>query len=114
MFLRKNHITVWGQNVNITSVRGVESGEGDHEEGGGVLPGVHQVREGPLGVSVTPQALDEAEPGGQTLDDGAQAVRVAVTQRHGFCKTPRDTIGPLSSLPPIAFIQIAPILVSRL
>lgn len=55
-------------------MRSVESGEGDHEEGGGVFPSVHQVREGPLGVSVTPQALDEAEPGGQTLDDGAQAV----------------------------------------
>lgn len=94
-------MTVWGQNVKcqnvlvgLTSVRGVESGEGDHEEGGGVLPSVHQVREGPLGVAVTPQALNEAEPGGQTLDDGAQAVRVAVTQRDRFCKTPRDTLEP--------------------
>lgn len=53
-----------------TSVSGVEGSEGDHEEGGGVFPCVHQVREGSLGVSVTAQALDETEPGGQTLDDG--------------------------------------------
>lgn len=57
---------------------GVEGCEGDHKEGGGVFPSVHQVGEGSLGVTVTPQALDETEPGGQTLDDGAQAVRVAV------------------------------------
>lgn len=61
-----------------TSVSGVEGGEGDHEEGGGVFASVHQVREGSLGVAVAPQALDEAQPGGQTLDDGAQAVGVAV------------------------------------
>lgn len=60
--------------VRPTSVCGVESGEGDHKEGGGVLPSVDQVGEGSLGVAVTPQALDEAEPGRQTLDDGAQAV----------------------------------------
>ncbi len=57
---------------------GVERREGDDKEGGRVFPSIHQVREGPLGVAVTPQALDEAEPGGQTLDDGAQTVRVAV------------------------------------
>lgn len=57
---------------------GVQGSEGDHEEGGGVFPSVHQVREGSLGVTVTPQALDEAQPGGQTLDDGAEAVGVAV------------------------------------
>lgn len=84
------------QNVALTSVRGVEGGERDHEEGGGVFAGVDQVGEGPLGVAVTPQALDEAEPGGQTLDDGAQAVRVAVTQRRRFCKRRRDTLEPLS------------------
>lgn len=82
----------------LTSVRGVESGEGDHEEGGGVFASIDQVREGPLGVSVTPQALDEAEPGGQTLDDGAQAVRVAVTQRDRFCKRRKDTLEPLPLL----------------
>lgn len=56
----------------------VEGCEGDDEEGGGVFPSIHQVREGPLGVTVTPQALDEAEPGRQTLDDGAYTIRVAV------------------------------------
>lgn len=91
--------SAWGpkcQNVALTSVRGVEGGERDHEEGGGVFASIDQVREGPLGVSVTPQALDEAEPGGQTLDDGAQAVRVAVTQRHRFCERRKDTLEPLS------------------
>lgn len=57
---------------------GVESCEGDNKEGGGVFAGVDQVWEGPLGVTVTPQALDETKPGGQTLDDGAQAVPVTV------------------------------------
>lgn len=57
---------------------GVERSEGDNKEGGRIFPGVHQVREGPLGVAIAPQALDEAEPGGQTLDDGTQTVRVAV------------------------------------
>lgn len=61
-----------------TSVCGVERSEGDDKEGGGIFPSIHQVREGPLGVTVTPQALDKAEPGGQTLDDGTQTVRVAV------------------------------------
>lgn len=70
--------------VCLTPVCGVERSEGDDKEGGGVFPGVHQVREGSLSVSVTPQALDEAAPGGQTLDDGAQPVRVAVTQPHRF------------------------------
>lgn len=67
--------------VCVTSVCGVEGGEGDHEEGGGVLPGVDQVRERSLGVPVAPQTLDEAQPGRQTLDDGAQAVRVAVAHK---------------------------------
>lgn len=46
----------------------VEGREGDGEEGGGVLASVDQVREGTLGVTVTPQALYEAEPSGQALD----------------------------------------------
>lgn len=58
---------------------GVECGEGNDKEGGRIFSSIHQVREGPLGVTVTPQALDEAEPGGQTLDDGTKTVRVAVT-----------------------------------
>lgn len=57
---------------------GIECSKGDNKEGGGIFPSIHQVREGPLGVTITPQALDEAEPGGQTLDDGAQTVRVTV------------------------------------
>ena len=64
-----------------TSVRAVERGEGHDEEGGGVLPCVHQVGEGALGVAVAPQALDEAHPGGETLDDGPHAVRVAVAHK---------------------------------
>lgn len=56
----------------------IEGCKGDDEEGGGIFPSIHQVWESPLGVAVTPQALDETDPGGQTLDDGAQAVRVAV------------------------------------
>ena len=58
----------------LTSVRGVKRCEGDDKESCGIFPGINQVREGPLGVTVTPQALDEAEPGGQTLDDGAQTI----------------------------------------
>ncbi|TNN55542.1 hypothetical protein EYF80_034284 [Liparis tanakae] len=53
---------------------GEQGSEGDHEEGRGVLPGVHQVRERPLGVAVTPETLDEPEPGRETLDHGADAV----------------------------------------
>lgn len=64
--------------ICLTSVCGIERSEGDDKEGGGIFPSIHQVREGPLGVTVTPQALDEAEPGRQTLDDGAQTVRVAM------------------------------------
>ena len=59
-------------------MRGVECCKGDDKESCGIFPSIHQVRKGPLGVTVTPQTLDEAEPGGQTLDDGAQPIRVAV------------------------------------
>lgn len=76
-----------------TSVSGVEGCEGDDKEGGGVFPSVHQVGEGSLGVAVTPQALDETEPGGQTLDDGAQAVRVAVANvAAGICNGTQQNI----------------------
>lgn len=64
---------------------GVEGSKGDDKEGGRVFPSIHQVREGSLGVTVTPQALDEAEPGGQTLDDGAETVRVGVA--HVFTRS---------------------------
>lgn len=66
----------------LTFVGVVEGHEGDHEEGGGVLAGVDQVGEGALGVTVTAQALHEAEPGRETLDDGAHSICIAVT--HGF------------------------------
>ena len=52
----------------------IKSREGDDKEGGGIFSGINQVWEGPFGVTVTPQTLDEAEPGRQTLDDGAQTV----------------------------------------
>ncbi|TNN89274.1 hypothetical protein EYF80_000562 [Liparis tanakae] len=42
-----------------------ECGKGDDKEGGRIFPSIHQ-------------ALNEAEPGGQTLDDGPQTVGVAV------------------------------------
>lgn len=79
---------------------GVERCEGDDKESGGIFPSIHQVREGSLGVAVTPEALDEAEPGGQTLDDGAQAVRVAVAhvvigiwnRRRGRVTPPRRIV----------------------
>lgn len=101
------------QNLGLTSVRGVESGKGDHEEGGGVFASIDQVREGPLGVSVTPQALDEAEPGRQTLDDGAQAVGVAVTQSDRFCRRRKRhfgtsyLIGFHPKLPPLSHLICA-------
>ena len=73
----------------------VQGGEDDHEEGGRVLPCVGQVGEGPLGVSVAPQTLDEAEPGGQALDDRPHPVRVRVA-RHAArlpCTTTATTTG---------------------
>lgn len=57
----------------------VKGGKGDDEEGGGVFPSVDQVREGPLGVAVTPQALDEPKPGRKTLDDCSHPIGVGVT-----------------------------------
>lgn len=63
----------------FTLVCVVQCSKGDGEEGGGVFPCVDQVRESPFGVPVAPQALDEAKPGGKTLDDGAHAVGVGVT-----------------------------------
>lgn len=62
----------------LTFVGLVQRCERHHKEGGRVFAGIDQVREGALSVSVTPQALHEAEPGGQTLDDGAHAVQIRV------------------------------------
>lgn len=56
----------------------VEGREGDNKEGSGVFPSIHQVREGPLGVTVTPQTLDEAEPRRETLDHSSDPVGVGV------------------------------------
>lgn len=64
----------------LTSVGLVERRESHHKEGGRVFAGVYQVREGALGVSVTPQALHEAEPGRQALDDGPHTVRICVAR----------------------------------
>lgn len=57
----------------------VQGSKGDNKEGSGVFPCVNQVREGPFGVTVTPQALDESEPGRKTLDDGTDAIGVGIT-----------------------------------
>lgn len=40
----------------------VQGGEEDDEEGGGVLPGVGQVRKSLLGVAITSQALRKTKP----------------------------------------------------
>ena len=74
MSAKKLHV----KSKSLTSVCVVKGGEGDGEEGGGVFAGVDQVREGTLGVTVTPQALYETEPGGQALDHSPHAVRVSV------------------------------------
>lgn len=41
----------------------VKGSEGDNKEGSRVFPSIDQVREGPLGVTITSQALDESKPG---------------------------------------------------
>lgn len=38
------------------------------------------MRKGPSGVSVAAQALDEAEPSGDALDNGPYAIRVLVAK----------------------------------
>lgn len=62
-----------------TFMSSVEGCKCDHKEGGGVFPSIHQVREGPLGVTVTSQTLNKPQPGRQTVDDGPNSIRVAVT-----------------------------------
>lgn len=56
----------------------VEGGEGNSEEGGGIFASINQMREGPLGVTVTAQTLDESEPRRKTLDHRPNAIRVRV------------------------------------
>lgn len=62
----------------LTSVCGIECCKGNHKEGCRVFSSIDQMWEGSLRVTVTPQALNEAEPGRQTLDNSTQAVRIAV------------------------------------
>lgn len=57
----------------------VKGSEGDHKESSRVFPSIDQVREGPLGVAVTAQALDEPKPGRKTLDDCTDPVGVGIT-----------------------------------
>lgn len=57
----------------------VKGGEGDDKERSGVFPSVDQVREGPLGVAVPSQALDESKPGRKTLDHRPDPVGVGIT-----------------------------------
>lgn len=57
----------------------VKGGEGDDKERSGVFPSIDQVREGPLGVAVPSQALDESKPGRKTLDHRPDPVGVGIT-----------------------------------
>lgn len=71
-------ISGWHGVCQPTFVCAVEGGEGDSKEGGGVFASINQMREGPLGVTVTAQTLDEPEPRGETLDHRPDAIRVRV------------------------------------
>lgn len=57
----------------------VKGSEGDHKESSRVFPSIDQVREGPLGVAITAQALDEPKPGRKTLDHCTDPVGVGIT-----------------------------------
>lgn len=57
----------------------VQGREGDDKEGSGVFPSINQVREGPLGVTVTSKTLDESEPSRKTLDHRTDAIGVGIT-----------------------------------
>lgn len=65
--------------LHSTFMCAVQGSEGDNKEGSGVFPSVNQVREGPLGVTVTSQTLDESEPSRKTLDHGADTIGVGIT-----------------------------------
>ena len=54
-----------GRPVVLSGVGGVKGAEGDDQEGGAVLPSIHQVGEGLVGVFVTPQTLSKPKPGWQ-------------------------------------------------
>ena len=66
-------------NKKRTFVSGVERGEEDHEECGGVFARVDDVRKDETRVAVTPDTLGEAEPGGETGDQRPDTVRHAAT-----------------------------------
>lgn len=70
----------------FTFMSSVEGCKCDHKEGGGVFPSIHQVRESPSGVTVTSQTLNKPQPGRQTVDDGPNSVRVAVTPFITLCR----------------------------
>lgn len=63
--------------VPRTCVERSEGGEYDHQERGGVLPGVDEMREGVSRVSVSSQTLGEPEPGWQAVHDGTDDVGLA-------------------------------------
>ena len=46
----------------LSGVGGVKGAKGDYQEGGAILAGINKVREGLLGVSISPNALSEPEP----------------------------------------------------
>lgn len=70
----------------FTFMSSVEGCKCDHKEGGGVFPSIHQVREGPPGVTVTSQTLNKPQPGRQTVDDGPNSIRIAVTPVITLCR----------------------------
>lgn len=57
----------------------VKGSEGDNKEGSRVFPSINQVREGPVGVAITSQALDKSKPGRKTLDHCADPIGVGIT-----------------------------------
>lgn len=65
--------------LSATFMCAVKGSEGDHKESSRVFPSIDQVREGPLGVAITAQALDEPEPGRKTLDHCTDPVGVGIT-----------------------------------
>lgn len=81
----------------------VKGSEGDNKEGSRVFPSIDQVREGPFGVTITSQALDESKPGRETLDHCTDPIGVGITnvstcrsaQTHKFAV---NFVGPLEWL----------------
>ena len=59
----------------------IQGGKKLHKEGGGVFPCVDHVGKYQLGVTVTAQALGEAEPRRQTGDNGSDPVDILGADR---------------------------------